>query len=111
MKVFRSPCVLLIAALLLQTRVASAQYQSSWTMLQAPIRVQDAMLLMDGSVLVERYASSTGDWWRLTPDASGSYVNGVWTYDSSMPVIGGIQYSPLYYCSAVLPDGRVVIQG
>jgi hypothetical protein len=104
--------VLLVAALsLLQSRAASAQYQGSWTMLQAPIRVQDALLLMDGSVLVERYASSTGDWWRLTPDATGSYVNGTWTYDSSMPVIGGIQYAPLYYCSAVLPDGRAVIIG
>ncbi len=111
MKVFRSPCVLLTAALLLQVRAASAQYQSSWTMFQAPIRVQDALLLMDGSLLVERYASSTGDWWRLTPDAAGSYVNGTWTYDSSMPVIGGVQYAPLYYCSAVLPDGRAVVIG
>jgi len=48
MKVFRSPCVLLIAAMLVQARVASAQYQGTWTQIQAPIRVQDALLLMDG---------------------------------------------------------------
>src|SRR5215831_17193269 len=111
MKVFRSPCVLFLTALLLPAQVASAQYQGSWTMFPAPIRVQDALLLMDGSLLVERYASSSGDWWRLTPDASGSYVTGTWTYDSSMPTIGGVQYAPLYYCSAVLPDGRAVIIG
>jgi hypothetical protein len=81
--------------------------------LVAPFRVQDAMLLMDGSLFVEEYASQTGNWWRLTPDASGSYVNGTWTLDSHMPLNGtpAIQYAPLYYCSAVLPDGRVVIQG
>jgi hypothetical protein len=109
-KVLRFVCVLLMA-LMIGAREARAQYQGSWTLVTAPIRVQDALLLMDGSLLVERYASSTGDWWRLTPDASGSYITGTWTYDSSMPVIGGVQYAPLYYCSAVLPDGKVVIMG
>jgi hypothetical protein len=79
----------------------------TWTQLTAPVRVQDAMLLMDGSLMVEEYASQTGNWWRLTPDASGSYLNGTWTLDSHMPT----GYVPLYYCSAVLPDGRLVIQG
>ncbi|MGH9408519.1 MAG: hypothetical protein ACRD1V_03615, partial [Vicinamibacterales bacterium] len=111
MKAFRSPGALLIAGLLLQGTAASAQYAGTWTTITAPIRVQDALLLMDGTLLVERYASSTGDWWRLTPDATGSYVNGTWTYDSSMPVISGTQYAPLYYCSAVLPDGRAVVIG
>ncbi|HEY3884549.1 MAG TPA: hypothetical protein VGL62_05035, partial [Vicinamibacterales bacterium] len=111
MKVFRSPGVLLVAGLLLQAAPARAQYAGTWTTITAPIRVQDALLLMDGTLLVERYASSTGDWWRLTPDASGNYINGTWTYDSSMPVISGTQYAPLYYCSAVLPDGRAVIIG
>jgi Kelch motif len=111
MKVLRSTGVCALAALLLQAQAASAQYHGSWTMFQAPIRVQDALLMMDGSVLVERYASSTGDWWRLRPDASGNYVNGTWSYDSSLPVIGGVQYAPLYYCSAVLPDGRAVVIG
>ena len=36
---------------------------------------------------------------------------GTWAFDSNMPIIGGIQYAPLYYCSAVLPDGRAVVIG
>ena len=107
---FRLVIAGVLGALMLHAPVASAQ-GGTWTTITAPVRVQDALLMMDGSVLVERYASSTGDWWRLTPDAAGNYITGTWTYDSSMPVISGIQYAPLYYCSAVLPDGRAVIMG
>jgi hypothetical protein len=44
---------------------------------------------------------------RLTPDNSGSYVNGTWSSIASLPT----GYGPLYYASAVLPDGRVIING
>ena len=47
------------------------------------------------------------DWWRLTPDDTGSYVNGTWTQIASLPS----GYAPLYHSSAVLPDGRVIIEG
>jgi hypothetical protein len=47
------------------------------------------------------------DWWKLTPDINGSYVNGTWTELASLPS----DYSPLYHSSAVLPDGRVIIMG
>jgi hypothetical protein len=47
----------------------------------------------------------------LTPDITGSYVNGTWSQIASMPVINGTQYAPLYYASAVLPDGRVIVMG
>ena len=47
------------------------------------------------------------DWWKLTPDEFGSYVNGTWTQLASLPD----GYSPLYHASAVLPDGRVIIEG
>jgi len=100
----------LLLALLLQPAIARAQ-GGTWTTLTAPVRIQDGMLMMDGSILAEEYASQTGNWWRLTPDASGNFLNGTWTLDSHMPIIGGIQYAPLYYCSAVLPDGRLVIIG
>jgi hypothetical protein len=43
----------------------------------------------------------------LTPDAFGNYVNGTWTQLASLPA----DYSPLYHASAVLPDGRVIIEG
>ena len=47
------------------------------------------------------------DWWKLTPDQNGSYVNGTWTQIASLPAT----YSPLYHSTAVLPDGRMVIEG
>ena len=47
------------------------------------------------------------DWWKLTPDKFGSYVNGTWAQVASLPAT----YSPLYHSSAVLPDGRLIIEG
>jgi hypothetical protein len=67
------------------------------------------LLLTDGTVIA--HAGSTADWYRLTPDITGSYVNGTWSQIASLPVIGGTQYAPLYFASAVLPDGRVIIMG
>ncbi len=64
-----------------------------------------ALLMTDGTVLV--HDSCASDWWRLTPDPSGSYVNGTWSQAASMPS----NYGPLYYASAVLPDGRLVVEG
>src|SRR5450432_2105923 len=40
------------------------------------------MLLTDGSVLVQDTCAT--DWWRLTPDQHGSYVNGTWSPVASM---------------------------
>ncbi len=48
-----------------------------------------------------------GNWWKLTPDFSGSYINGSWSQLASLPS----GYAPLGYASAVLPDGRVVVEG
>jgi len=63
------------------------------------------MLLTDGTVLVQDTCAT--DWWRLTPDQHGSYVNGTWTQVASMPV----DYAPFSNSSAVLPDGRLIIEG
>jgi hypothetical protein len=62
-------------------------------------------LLTDGTVLVQD--AGYPDWWRLTPDKNGSYVNGTWTQIASLPA----SYSPLYHSAAVLPDGRFIIEG
>jgi hypothetical protein len=67
------------------------------------------LLLTDGTVIA--HGGSTADWYQLTPDITGSYVNGTWLQIASLPVIGGTQYAPLYFASAVLPDGRVIIMG
>ncbi|HTV32623.1 MAG TPA: hypothetical protein VME69_05915 [Methylocella sp.] len=69
----------------------------------------DPQLLTDGTVIVQDCGAA--DWWKLTPDITGSYVKGSWTQIASLPVINGTQYAPLYNAAAVLPDGRVIIMG
>jgi hypothetical protein len=62
-------------------------------------------LLTDGTVMYQGNAQS--DWWRLTPDKSGSYVKGTWKQLASLPS----GYVPLYFAAAVLADGRLIIEG
>ena len=68
------------------------------------------LLLTDGTVIVSD-GGYLGNWYKLTPDITGSYVNGTWTQIASMPVINGVQYAPNDNASAVLPDGRVIVMG
>jgi hypothetical protein len=105
---FRPLAVLMIAA--------SAAICQTWQPLtRQPTFNPGAMLLLtDGTVLVHSEPNSTtttstdySSWYQLTPDADGSYVNGTWTQVASLPA----GYAPLYFGSAVLPDGRVVVEG
>jgi len=84
--------------------VAPAQ---TWTPLthQPSFQASTALLLTDGTILVQQYFGKQV--WKLTPDANGSYVNGTWTQLANLPS----GYAPLYYSSAVLPDGRVIFEG
>jgi hypothetical protein len=79
----------------------------TWTPLANQISLFDGIgnpiLLSDGSVLVQD--AGYNDWYRLTPDRNGSYVNGTWTQIALAP------YNPLYHSTEVLPDGRMVIEG
>lgn len=93
-----------------RAEAATASNTSPWT----PLKTQpnflvdgaaNPILLMDGSVLVQD--AGFPDWWKLTPDQYGSYANGTWTQVASLPT----GYSPLYHSSAVLPDGRLIIEG
>jgi hypothetical protein len=104
------------AALFAPDAAAAASTSSSsspWQMLtnQPPVLdytdcgPNNPLLLTDGSVMVQD--AGCQDWWKLTPDKNGSYVNGTWTELASLPP----DYSPLYHSSAVLPDGRVIIEG
>ncbi|HTT21257.1 MAG TPA: hypothetical protein VMG82_20165 [Candidatus Sulfotelmatobacter sp.] len=63
------------------------------------------LLLTDGTVILHEACGRS--WWRLTPDAYGSYVNGTWKKATMMPA----GYAPLYFGSAVLADGRVMVAG
>jgi Kelch motif len=70
---------------------------------QPAFNASTMLLLTDGTVMCQAYCSN--NWWRLTPDASGSYVNGTWTQLSNSP------NAPMYYASAVMSDGRVFVAG
>lgn len=61
------------------------------------------LLLADGTVMAQGYGGS--NWFRLHPDAHGSYVNGYWTTMASM------SYTRTYCSSQVLRDGRVFVAG
>ncbi len=63
-----------------------------------------AVLLTDGTVAIHDNFSS---WYKLTPDNTGSYINGSWSQLASLPS----GYGPLYYADAILPDGRLIIEG
>lgn len=91
----------------LLTLVSWAGAQPTWTPLahQPSFTASTALLLTDGTVMVQAEESSV--WWRLTPDKTGNYVNGTWSQLASLPS----GYAPRYYASAVLPDGRVVVEG
>jgi hypothetical protein len=68
------------------------------------------MLLTDGTVLVhEEQDGGEQNWYKLTPDAFGSYVNGTWSQVASIP--GALNYAPLYFGSQVIADGRVTVIG
>jgi hypothetical protein len=79
----------------------------TWTPLANQISLFDGIgnpvLLTDGTVLVQD--AGYNDWYRLTPDKNGSYVNGTWTQIANAP------YNPLYHSTQVLPDGRMIIEG
>jgi hypothetical protein len=79
----------------------------TWTKL-ANVQIPAAgfqLLLTDGTVIMSEV--STNRWWRLTPDITGSYLNGTWSQIAAMPA----GYAPLYFGAGVLPDGRVMIEG
>jgi hypothetical protein len=103
------PATIASCMLLIFSVTAGAQ---TWTPLthKPPAPLGTALLLTDGTVMAQGMTASgygTGNWYRLAPSSTGSYIAGTWTKLASMPS----GYSPLYYASAVLPDGRLVVVG
>ena len=66
-----------------------------------------AMLqLRDGRILVhEEQSGNSRNWHILTPDASGSYINGTWSLSGQLPT----GYAPWFFGSQVLLDGKTVV--
>jgi hypothetical protein len=107
MKLLRMLGIALVAVAVVA--VASAQ---SWQAVNnVPNIGAGAMaLLTDGRVLVHDESGNPGtwgNWWTLTPDINGNYATGTWTQTATMPA----GYGPLYFGSAVLPDGRYIVEG
>ena len=75
----------------------------TWTALAhaAPNGIGTMELLSDGTVI----GTQGKNWYKLTPDSSGSYVNGTWSTMASMSL------ERLYDATNVLPDGRVFVVG
>jgi len=109
MKLLRMLGIGLLAA----AAVSTASAQSWQRTTNSPAENVGAMLLLtDGTVIAHQEDDNNGDvaslrWYKLTPDASGSYVNGTWSRIADMPT----GYGPLFFGSAVLPDGRVIVEG
>jgi hypothetical protein len=97
------------------TPFVHANTPSPWTALKnpPPFGTPGTMLLeSDGTVLVHNEPDNnttggTNEWYKLTPDSSGSYINGTWSQIASMAAA----YTPLYFASAILPDGRMIVEG
>ena len=91
---------------------------ASWSALknQPSFNADTMLLLTDGTVMCHELESA--NWHRLTPDSTGSYVNGTWSSLAPLPnnpiiptSVGGPTNAPLYFASAILRDGRVFVAG
>ena len=95
------PRKILFAAVVFLLSVTTLFSQSLQNLVhQPPDGAGIGFLLTDGTVLYQGGAES--DWWKLTPDINGSYVNGTWARMANLPA----GYVPDAFASAVLADGR-----
>src|SRR5882724_637531 len=83
-----------------------AMAAGTWTPLahNAPSSIDLMLLLSDGTVMAQQSGVSS-NWYRLTPDIHGSYINGTWT------TLAAMHDARLYFASQVLKDGRVFVAG
>lgn len=97
--------VVLASATLLAQGPPTPTAQGTWTLLNndAPNYVETMMQLTDGRVIAHGWDGD--NWMALSPDASGSYLNGTWTTLASMSI------PRLYFASEILPDGRLWLLG
>ena len=88
--------------------IAPAARAQTWERVDAsggPARTSVALLLTDGTVIVD--VPNTRLWYRLAPDEWGDYLHGTWSTLALMPE----RYGPYAFASAVLADGRVIVEG
>lgn len=89
--------------------LAAACVAQTWTPPDTPpnFNVGIALQLTDGTIMVQE--ANTSNWWQLRPNKFGIYRAGSWKALASFPSAWG--YAPLYFASAVLKDGRVIVEG
>ncbi len=61
------------------------------------------IMMTDGTIMVADNCSAL--WYSYAPDINGNYANGTWTQKAAP------SYAPLYFASAVLTDGKLIING
>jgi hypothetical protein len=105
MKSLRTVSAILVVLVVAVTAASSQRWVPLVNQPNPILGLGNPLLLTDGTVIAHEACGST--WWRLTPDPFGSYVNGTWKRIASLPA----GYAPLYFGSAVLPDGRVIMEG
>ncbi len=87
--------------------LAGAAGAQTWTPLnhQPGADVGVMLQLRDGRILVhEEQSGNSANWHILTPDATGSYINGTWTSGGTLPS----GYAPWFFGSQVLLDGKTI---
>ncbi|MGB6776425.1 MAG: hypothetical protein WBD25_00115 [Terriglobales bacterium] len=96
-----------LTAVMILLVVSSAALAQTLTRLknQPPDGIIYTFQMTDGTVMAQ--GGNCSDWWKLTPDNTGSYVNGTWTQLASLPA----GYAPYATASAVLADGRLLLEG
>ncbi|MGC2110090.1 MAG: hypothetical protein WA655_11280 [Candidatus Korobacteraceae bacterium] len=129
-------CIRMLLALSLATFLTSAAVQAQWpspcgdqgtwhSLTFDPYHnglnlsaMESPYLLTDGRVMVQYVGTDPGahqwqDWWTLTPDSSGSYINSTnWNQMASLYHLWpDDEYAPYGNASDVLADGRLLIQG
>ncbi len=80
----------------------------TWTELTNPIPGGDTagtMTLMSNGTVMAQGGGVSNKWYSLTPDSTGSYVNGTWKQ------LADSNDERLYYSSQVLEDGRLLVAG
>ena len=104
-----------LALAIMAPTIQGAAAPGKWQKLanQPAFNTDTALLLTDGRLMVHDYGDpgnngqGANNWWALTPDINGSYQKGTWSQLGSM----SSDYGPLYFASAVLSDGRVLVEG
>ncbi len=89
---------------------SSAASAQMWTTLAPPPQFNPGVTLQltDGTILVQQIQSS--NWWKLTPQLHTiNYHSGTLTPVNPFPP--SMSYDPEFFASAVLPDGRVIVEG